>query len=69
MAQKHIMIVRDRICMFRSTSDEMLKAYGCYYESPVFSWDGSLASADAIIDKYRERFIHMIDWVATFVPV
>lgn len=69
MLQKYIMIVRDRICMFHSVSDEMLKAYDCYYKSPVFLWNGSLASADAIIDKYHEQFGHMIDWAATFVPV
>ena len=69
MAQKYVMIVRDRICMFRSVSDEMLKACGCYYKSPIFSWNGSLASADTIIDKYRKQFGHMIDWTATFVSV
>lgn len=69
MKKKYIMIVRDRICLFNSATDSMLKAYRCYFKSPVFSWDGTLASADAIIDKYRKQFGHMIDWTATFVPV
>ena len=70
MTKKYIMIVRGIICMFRSASDEMLKSYGCYYKSPVFLWDGSHSSANAIIDKYQEeQFSHMIDWTATFIPI
>lgn len=69
MKQQYIMVVRDRICLFNSATDSMLKEYRCYYKSHVFSWDGTLASANAIIDKHREQFGHMIDWIATFVPV
>ena len=69
MNQKYIIVVRDRICLFNSATDSTLKAYRCYYKTPVFSWDGTLASADAIIDKYQPQFDHMIDWLATFVPV
>lgn len=69
MNQKYIIVVRDRICLFNSATDSMLKAYRCYYKTPVFSWDGTLASADAIIDKYQPQFDHMIDWTASFVPV
>ena len=69
MVQNYILVVRDKICLFHSASDEMLKAYGCYYKSPEFSWDGTLTSADAIIDKYREQFGHMVNWSLTLVSV
>ena len=67
--QKYVMIVRDKIYLSNPVTDMILKAYGCYYKSPTFLWDGSLSSANAIIDKYRERFGHMYDWSATFIPV
>ena len=69
MKQKYIMIVRDKIRSPHPNTDETSERLDCLYKSPMFSWDGTLASADAIIDKYREQFGHMIDWTATFVPV
>lgn len=69
MSKKYILQVRDRITIFNLVTDSILEAYGCYYESPVFLWDGTLASADTIIDKYLHQFCHMINWTATFEPV
>ena len=62
------LIVRDRICMSRQQTDDDLKTMNCFYESPVFSWDGSLSSLDTIIDVLQKDFNHFIDWTATVVP-
>lgn len=69
MMKKYIIIVRDRIYSSHPVTDEALERLDCLYKSPVFFWDGSLASADAIIDKFCAQFGHMLNWTANFVPV
>lgn len=69
MTQKYILVVRDKIYTPYQKTDETLERLACLYKSPIFTWDGTLASADAIIDKYCEQFGHMIDWTASFMPV
>ena len=69
MTQKYIMIVRDKVYSSHPNTGKTLERLECLYKSPEFSWDGTFASADAIIDKYRMQFSHMVDWVATFVAV
>lgn len=69
MTQKYILVVRDKIYSTHHNTDETLERLDCLYKSPIFLWDGTLTSADAIIDKYLSQFNRMIDWTATFVAV
>ena len=66
---KYILIVRDRISTSKPCTDETLERLNCIYKSPEFLWDGSYASADAIIEKFRAQFNHMLDWNASFISV
>ena len=50
-------IVRDNIIMPDIIpTDTDLEALDCYYESPVFFADGSIASFQAAIERYYEQF-------------
>ena len=69
MSRKYTLIVRDKICMLSPATDSVLEVYKCYYKSPTFWWDGSLAEINAIIDGHQESFRHFIDWTAEVVPV
>jgi hypothetical protein len=69
MLKKYIMIVRDEIRMPSPRNDEILETFGCYYKSPVFLADGSLASFDREIDKLYERFRHFLKWTAEIIEV
>ena len=69
MVQEYVLVVCDRIYMLSSANGSILEAYGCYYKSPVFMWDGSHDSVHAILDKYGNEFTHMHHWTAVFVPV
>lgn len=70
MAQNQFrLIVRDRICIPGQQTVNDLKCLDSFYQSPVFSWDGSLSSLDCIIDGFQKDFSHFVDWTATVVPV
>lgn len=62
------LIVRDRISLPKQQTDDDLKCMNCYYVSPVFSWNGSLSSLDAILDSFQKDFRHFFDWTATVIP-
>lgn len=62
-------IVRDKISLWRPVTDNDLKALDCYYESPVFSWDGSLKSLQAILKDLEPNFSNFFDWCAELVVV
>lgn len=62
-------IVRDKISLGRPVTDNDLRALDCYYESPVFSWDGSLKSLQASLEYFEPKFSHFFDWCAELVVV
>ena len=54
-------IIRDKIVLGRPCTDDDLKALDCYYESPMFYWDGSTKSLQAILDNLSPHFSRFID--------
>ncbi len=60
-------IIRDKISLGRPCTDDDLKALDCYYESPVFPWDGSSTSLDNIFDNISPHFRHFIDLSAELI--
>lgn len=66
---EYILIVQDRIYTSNPLTDDTLWYLDCFYQSPVFFWDGSFSALDAVIDSYQKHFSHFIDWTATVVPV
>ena len=70
MAKKEcILIVRNNICIPRPHTDNDLKYLDSFYQSPIFLWDSSFTSLDAIINDYQVNFSHFLDWSATVIPV
>ena len=62
-------IVRDKISLGRPVTDNDLKALDCYYESPVFYWDDSPESLQAILKDLEPTFSHFFDWSSELVVV
>ena len=60
-------IVRDKISLGRPVTDNDLKALDCYYKSPVFSWDDSPDSLQAILNDLESNFSHFFDWCSELV--
>lgn len=60
-------IVRDKISLGRPVTDNDLKALECYYESPVFSWDGSSKSLHNILDNLESVLNRFVYWEAELV--
>ncbi len=54
-------IIRDKISLGRLVTDNDLKALDCYYESPVFSWDGSSKSLHNILNYLETHFSLFIE--------
>ena len=69
MTRKYALVVRDEIYTSRPKTDETLKRLDCYYESPVFSANGTEKDLNAAIEKYRSEFARFIDWTAELVEV
>lgn len=68
--KQYMLIVRNKICIPRPHTDNDLKHLDSLYQSPIFFWDGSFTSLDAIInDHHQIHFSHFLDWSATVVPV
>lgn len=67
--QKYMLIVRDKIITPHPCADEDLKRLDCYYESPIFFSDGTIASFQAAIERYYKHFKHFFDWSAELVAV
>ena len=67
--QKYMLVVRDKIILPRPCTDEDLKCLDCYYESPVFSANGSISSFQDAIERYYTHFKHFFDWTAELVAV
>ena len=69
MQKSYVMVVRDNIAIGRFSTDEDLQRLECYYRSPVFSWDGTFSSLDAIINRYQKNFNQFLDWQIEVMPV
>ena len=67
--KSYILIVRDGIHLSRIKTDAALQTVDCYYQSPVFEADGTLAAFDQAIDYFQPNFSHFVDWCAEIVAV
>ena len=69
MTKKYVLVVRDKIITFKPKTDETLKFFDCYYQSPAFTLDVNSAPIDYVIDKFQHNFRHFLDWNAELVEV
>ena len=67
--KRYVLVVRDTIYSSTIKTDEMLKEFGCYYQSPVFLADGTDASFDKAMDYFYSKFSHFFNWRAEIVAM